>query len=480
MNKLIVFPHQLFDPYQLSELELDEIIIIEHPYFYQRLNFHKQKIILHFCSIREYQEELELAGYSVKLIDLAKAKNWRPNKQDDWLCFDPIEKKLQKTLKTWQKTTSLEVLESLNFLSSPEWLKEHFETHKWFMAKFYEEQRKHLQILVNENNKPLGGQWSFDEENRQKLPLKTIIPKNFNVPESRFYKEAIKFVKKNFPKNPGQIEEFIWPATRSQAESMFNHFLKHRFAQFGKFQDSIEQDQPFLFHSLISSSLNIGLLCPQYVVESALEYASKYEIPISSLEGFIRQIIGWREYVRAVYLFKGESMKKSNFWKFKKKKLSKKFYYANTGLLPLDNAIIRAQKYAYSHHIERLMVLGNFMLLTENHPAEVNRWFSEMYIDAYEWVMIANVFGMSQYADGGGIVTKPYISSSNYIRKMSHYKKDEWADIWDALYWHFVHKNRKILLKNQRYSMVMQNLSNMEAARLKEHLKIAKKFLKSI
>jgi deoxyribodipyrimidine photolyase-related protein len=203
--------------------------------------------------------------------------------------------------------------------------------------------------------------------------------------------------------------------------------------------------------------LNIGLITPDEVVNKAIKFSDKNNIPINSLEGFIRQILGWREFIKGLYLFEGEKQMNSNYWNANNK-LPEQFYNGTTGILPLDDSINKSLDYSYVHHIERLMILGNFMLLLEIHPKEIYKWFMEVFIDAYPWVMVANIFGMSQFADGGLMSTKPYISSSNYVIKMSNYKKDEWANTWDALFWNFINKHKDKIKLNPRMGMMVRLL----------------------
>ena len=195
------------------------------------------------------------------------------------------------------------------------------------------------------------------------------------------------------------------------------------------------------------------------------------KIPLTSLEGFVRQIIGWREFVRAVYLLKGSQQRSTNFWGHTRK-LPESFYTATTGVEPVDTTIRRLQKHAYTHHIERLMVLGNFMLLCEIDPDEVYRWFMEMFIDAYDWVMVPNIYGMNQYADGGLMTTKPYISSSKYILRMSDYEKGSWCDVWNSLYWRFINKHRDVFRKNPRMSFMVSAFDRMPDEKRNTHLSI--------
>jgi deoxyribodipyrimidine photolyase-related protein len=237
-------------------------------------------------------------------------------------------------------------------------------------------------------------------------------------------------------------------------------FLQKRFKNYGVYQDAIVQGQGTLFHSILTPMLNIGLIQPQDILDRSIQYALQNDIPINSLEGFVRQVLGWREYIRAVYVMKGVDERKKNFFQHTKK-IPASYWTGTTGIPPIDDAIKRINESAYAHHIERLMVIGNFMALQEFDPDEVYRWFMEMFIDAYDWVMVPNVYGMSQFADGGIMSTKPYISGSNYIRKMSHYPVGAWCDEWDGLFWRFIDKHRDFFLKNPRLSMMVRTLDKM-------------------
>ena len=225
--------------------------------------------------------------------------------------------------------------------------------------------------------------------------------------------------------------------------------------------------------------INIGLLEPLDVVLRAVHFAEKNNIPINSTEGFVRQIIGWREFIRGMYQCKGSYSRTKNFWSFKRK-IPKCFYDGTTGIDPIDNTIKTILKTGYCHHIERLMVLGNFMLLCEIEPDDVYKWFMELFIDAYDWVMVPNVYGMSLFADGGLFSTKPYISSSNYIRKMSNYKCGEWCEIWDGLFWRFIIKNESVFKMNPRTNMMVNLFKKMEETKKIKHLKIAEDFLSQL
>ena len=236
-------------------------------------------------------------------------------------------------------------------------------------------------------------------------------------------------------------------------------------------------DEIFLNHSVLSPMLNIGLITPNEVISEVLKH--KNDIPINSLEGFIRQIIGWREFIRGVYQYKGVQQRNSNFFDFKRK-MPKSFYDGSTGVFPFDNCIKKVLQNAYSNHIERLMILGNFMLLCEINPNDIYKWFMELYVDAYDWVMVPNIYGMSQFSDGGLMSSKPYISSSNYIKKMSNYKNGPWAVIWDALYWRFIDKQRQKLAKNIRMKFMINLFDKMDDEKKNLHISTANTFLKSL
>jgi len=240
-----------------------------------------------------------------------------------------------------------------------------------------------------------------------------------------------------------------------------------------------------LYHSLLSASLNIGLLTPQQVIDKTLKVYQQLKVPINSVEGFIRQIMGWREFIHVVYEREGRKQRTTDYWKFKRK-IPNSFWKGETGIEPVDNVIKHVLQNAYSHHIERLMVMGNFMLLCEFNADEVYEWFMQMYIDAYDWVMVPNTYGMTQFADGGLMMTKPYISSSNYILKMSDYKKDinndttSWQAIWDGLFWRFMHVHREYFESNPRLNMLLKSFDKMPEIKRKQHIGTAEDFLKKM
>jgi len=309
-------------------------------------------------------------------------------------------------------------------------------------------------FILMDGNTPQGGQWSFDEENRRKLPIKQL------------------------PSLPA-LSSNEYPTTTRDAKLWLDEFLHTRFELFGPYEDAIESGQNWLYHSVLSPMLNVGLLTPDYVVSQALLHAKTYKVPMNSVEGFIRQVIGWREFMRATYEDHGVSMRTGNHWQHTRP-MPEAFYKAQTGIDPVDDCISRVNEHAYCHHIERLMVLGGFMFLCEIHPDDIYKWFMELFIDSYDWVMVTNVYAMSQHADGGLITTKPYFSGSNYVIKMSHYKKGPWSEIWDALFWRWIIKNKDKLAGNHRWSMMCKNAEKMDEAKRQQHINTAEQFLKEL
>ena len=343
-----------------------------------------------------------------------------------------------------------------------------------FLHKFYINRRKELDIFMLKG-KPLFDKYSFDGDNRKKLPKDIKIPPTLAY-ENEFIKEALSYCKKF--KSVGICENFYYPTTFDEASLQLDYFLKEKFENFGFFQDAITKDvkQNFLFHSNISSSLNIGLIDLNELIEKIVNF----DAPYNAKEGFIRQIIGWREFMLRVYEDDGVKLRNSNFFEFKNK-IPKKIIKGKSGIQILDDTIKKLELTAYNHHIERLMILGNIFLLLEINPNEVYEFFMKNYIDAYDWVMVGNVYGMSGFSDGGSITTKPYISSSNYLLKMSDYSKNEsWCEILDALYWRFLYKYSFKFEKNPRMKMQIALLNKMPKYKLERHLFVAEKYLSEL
>jgi deoxyribodipyrimidine photolyase-related protein len=273
-------------------------------------------------------------------------------------------------------------------------------------------------------------------------------------------------VRKNFD-NPYELPlgDFRYPISRIEAFEWLENFLQHRLRDFGPYEDAIVKGEVFLNHSVLTPMLNVGLLSPREVIDRTLQYAAEHEVPMNSLEGFIRQVMGWREYIRMVYEWKGRIERTKNYWGFNRK-IPVDYWMGTTGIAPVDDTIRKVRETGYCHHIERLMIVGNFMLLNEFDPNEVYRWFMELFIDAYDWVMVPNVYGMSQFADGGLMATKPYISGSNYVMKMSNHGKGDWQETWDILFWRFIDNHRSFFQGNPRLNMMVRTLDKLSVEKL--------------
>ena len=327
---------------------------------------------------------------------------------------------------------------------------------------------------MDEYNKPIGGKWSFDEENRKKIPREINFPQKFQATETKHTKHLKQIVEEKFKNHVGSTDNFWICTTRQEAWRKFNYFIKEKIHLFGDYEDAVDQRDNFLFHSSLSPLMNLGLITPGEVVEKLKKIIGK--VKINSLEGYFRQIAGWREFIKGVYQSYDEKFEKTNF--FNHKRLMKKSWYdGSTGLLPLDYSINNASNYAWTHHIERLMIQANIMNLCEIEPANVYKWFMEHYMDSSEWVMYPNVFGMGLFSDGGIFSTKPYICGSSYFRKMMDFNKGEWCDILDGLYWRFINNNLDFFGKNPRLSMMVRVLEKMNEDRKKKIIELANIFI---
>lgn len=485
----IIFPHQLFRESCLLENK-HEIYLIEEYLFFRQYRFHKQKIAFHRASMKAYAHYLKEKYLAVHYIEasnpLSDIRNFTNEIRQKNIqvihVIDPVDNWLNKRLDLLAEHCTLHTSENPQFLNSAESLNSFFKAGKqsFFQTSFYKQQRKKWGILIDEANNPVGGKWTYDTENRKKYPANKMPP-NIQFPGSSvFWEEAVVYTNLHFPENPGQLTaERFYPITHLEADQWFDQFLTFRFFDFGKYEDAILKEYSILHHSVLSPLLNAGLIIPQETIKRSLEFADMENIPINSTEGFIRQIIGWREFIRGMYISKGSYSRTRNFWGFHRK-IPSSFYTGTTGIVPFDQTIKKVLKTGYCHHIERLMVLGNFMLLCEFDPDEVYRWFMELFIDAYDWVMVPNVYGMTLFADGGTFATKPYIGGSNYIRKMSNYSRGPWEHIWDGLFWRFVKNHEDFFRYNPRTSMLVHSLQRLPDEKINMHLENANAFLQKI
>ncbi len=479
----LVFPDQLFQEH--PALSKERLIFLIEDYLYFRVQpFHKQRLVLLKAAMLEYAGYLKERGYKVHLIESHElhargdfavhlaAKGIEDvhlaKPCDDWLVQD-----IQKAAEDhrWR----VHYYPSPGFLCTEEELTRYFDDKSHYsMASFYIYQRKRLDVLMS-GGKPMGGKYSFDTENRRRMPKHFAIPKLYTPPSRLSEVKAREYVEREFPQCPGESAPLWYPTTFDGARKALKSFIDTKLAHFGDFQDAIVKDEAFLFHSVLSPMINIGLLTPGIILKELFSATDNMLIPLNSLEGYVRQLIGWREFMRACYLLIGRRVRSSNHFEHQRP-IPACFWEGKTGIPPIDYTVQRVIKTGYCHHIERLMVLGNFLLLTETDPHEVYSWFMGNFVDAYDWVMVPNVYSMSQYADGGLITTKPYLSAANYILKMSDFEKGPWVDIWDGLFWRFICNHTELFDMNPRTTFLLKTFEkNPEKYKTKIH--VAEKWL---
>lgn len=465
---------------------------------------HIQKIVAFFASMRNFYQHLKEKGHQVIYYEIDAEENKHDlveNLQQLIAKYEiekfeyqlPDEYRLDEQLKNFCADLEIEteVFETEHFFTSRTDLAEFYEGKKEMtMEYFYRDMRKKHSILMQNEKNPEGGKWNFDKSNRKKWKGKPEIPhkKGFRKDVSKIVKQIqqqeIKTIGNIQPKN------FNWPTSRSDSLKVLNYFCKNLLPYFGDFQDAMHTEQFYLFHSRLSFALNSKMLSPQEVIEKVIDtyYENKEEIDISQVEGFVRQILGWREYMRGIYWKEMPGYRRSN--KLDNQNSLPDFYWnAETKMNCLHHAIKQSLEEAYAHHIQRLMITGNFALLTQVHPDEVDAWYLGIYIDAIEWVEMPNTRGMSQFADSGIVATKPYVSSGSYINKMSNYCKDchynvnkktgENACPFNSLYWNFLAEKRAHFKDNQRMNIMISLLDKMNSETLKKHQERAQKIIKN-
>lgn len=465
---------------------------------------HVQKVIGFFCAMRAFANELSVKGHQVIYYNLDDSQNTQKLTDNlkqlihqlDIEKFEyqlPDEYRLDEQLKVFCKELTIPTtfVDTAHFLTTRGELAEFFKGKKsYLMESFYRSMRKKYQILM-EGNKPITGKWNYDKENRKKLP-KDHVPtqplcfeRNVTVIYEMIQRAGVETIGNVNPK------KFLWPVNRVESLQLLDFFLSNCLHLFGTYQDAMTPNYWSLYHSRLSFSLNTKLLSPLEVVQSAVKYwqANQQKVSIAQIEGFIRQIIGWREYMRGIYWEKMPVYRQLNFFE-NKRSLPNFFWDGKTKMNCLKQAIGQSLDYAYAHHIQRLMVTGNFTLLAGIHPDEVDEWYLGIYIDALEWVEITNTRGMSQFADGGIVGTKPYASSANYLDKMSHYcntcyykkkeKTGERACPFNSFYWHFYFRNREKLEKNPRIGMAYRTWDKMSIDKKEAIIQQAEKYLENI
>ncbi|WP_422083899.1 cryptochrome/photolyase family protein [Ulvibacterium sp.] len=453
---------------------------------------HIQKVVAFFISMRNFAKELEKKGHKVIYLKIGDPENPQDLEKLITMYMEhsgaekfeyqlPDEYRLDSQLQSICPILGVETesYDTEHFYTTRHELKDFFKgKQQLIMESFYRMMRKKHDILMV-NGQPKGSKWNFDQSNRKKWKGTPRIPqeKMFGVDVSAVAQQ----IRSSGVETFGNLDEanFNWPVSRKDCLLMVHYFCEHLLKYFGDYQDAMHTDEKFLFHSRLSFAMNSKMLSPKEVVNQVLEYYDhhSHEIHISQIEGFIRQIIGWREYMRGIYWKEMPSYRDHNKLG-NYNKLPDFYWTGHTKMNCLKQAIQQSLDTAYAHHIQRLMVTGNFALLTQTHPDEVDQWYLGIYIDAVEWVEITNTRGMSQFADGGLVATKPYVSSANYINKMSNYctdchyspkqKTGEQGCPFNALYWNFLDEKKEYFVNNPRMSMMLNLLEKKDKPELRD------------
>ncbi|GGE39762.1 cryptochrome/photolyase family protein [Psychroflexus planctonicus] len=465
---------------------------------------HIQKVVAFFLSMRNFSESLQKDGHQVIYYNLDDEKNQQDLvanlkqiiKEENIEAFEyqlPDEFRLDKQLRDFCEEIELETksVDTEHFYTQRKDVAKFFEGKKEMtMEYFYRDMRKKHEIMMLDAKKPEGGQWNFDKSNRKKWTGKPEIPPHKNFKKN--VSEIIELLQKENIETIGRIEanNFSWPTSREECLEVLDYFCKKLLVHFGDYEDAMHTDEKFLFHSRLSFAMNTKMLSPKEIIDTTLDYyyEHKDEIDISQVEGFVRQILGWREFMRGIYWKEMPEYKQLNALG-NTNKLPDFYWTGKTKMNCMSHAINQSLDEAHAHHIQRLMVTGNFALLTMVDPDQVDEWYLGVYIDAIEWVELTNTRGMSQFADGGIVATKPYVSSGSYINKMSNYckschysvskKEGEKACPFNNLYWNFLYKNQEKFKNNQRMGMMMNLLKKMNKDTLNNHIQRSEEIIKN-
>ncbi|MEK9657286.1 MAG: cryptochrome/photolyase family protein [bacterium] len=485
---IVLFGDQLsFDLPSLSHVpkESSLVFMCEVSQEARYVPHHKKKIAFIFSAMRHFKDALIQKGYQVLYRSIDDADNQgsfykelcvlvQSHSFSSIIVTHPGEYRVLEMLQTLKKNISipLTILEDTRFLCGlDEFNSFAAEKKQLRMEYFYRYMRKKHAILVT-NNQPEGGQWNFDASNRQPLKDSVVIPHHTTFQADAISQEVIRLVNALFPDHFGDIAPFYFAVTHEQAKEVLKVFISERLPLFGRYQDAMKQEEAWLFHSHISFYLNCGLLNPKECIDAAVNAYYSGSAPLSSVEGFVRQLLGWREFIRGIYWLKMPNYQQLNALSATRP-LPSFFWTGETDMNCLKQALQETKTYAYNHHIQRLMILGNFLLLTGIAPQYVQEWYLSVYADAYEWVELPNVMGMILYADNGLFASKPYAASGAYIHRMSNYCKSCRYNVkehvgptacpFNYLYWNFIHSNTNVLSKNPRMRMIYNSLSRQSS-----------------
>ncbi|MDX1715993.1 MAG: cryptochrome/photolyase family protein [Anderseniella sp.] len=473
---------------------IDEATYVRH---------HKKKLAFVFSAMRHFAQELREAGWQVDYVKLDDDGNAgslkgeveraiQRHQADHVRMTEAGEWRLKDDVASWADDlgVEVEVLEDDRFICSHDRFRRWASDRKSLrMEYFYREMRRDTGLLVDEDGEPEGGQWNYDQDNRKPAGQDMFMPKPLQFEPDDITRDVMELVASRFEDNFGDLEPFCFAVTRADAEAALDHFIDEALACFGDYQDAMLEGEDYLYHSVLSPYINIGLLDPLDVCKRVVKAYEDGKAPLNAVEGFVRQIIGWREYVRGIYWLKMPDYAEENF--FEAERPLPAFYWTGeTDMACLAAAIGQTKRLAYAHHIQRLMVTGNFAMLAGVRPQAVHEWYLIVYADAYEWVELPNTLGMSQFGDGGLLASKPYASSGNYINKMSDHckgcsysvskKTGEGACPFNALYWDFLARNRGKLDGNPRMGQMFATWDRMGDDKKKQYRDSARAFLDAL
>ncbi len=460
------------------------IVMVEDESICRRRPYHQQKLGLVISAMREHANQLKRAGFTVNYFPLARNHSISTAVEQtaaavgarQLITFEITDRNLCAVLQRLCAKLDLHwhTLPDPGFLTSRSQFAD-FASGKTRlrMSSFYQDQRRRLQVLLEPDNTPVG-RWSFDEDNRKRLPGHQAVPDIPQVKHSQTTASALKEVAMRFHDHPGNAADLWMPTTRRGSLHRLKAFIEDRLIGFGTYEDALSQRSRTLFHSTLSPLINLGHLTPDEVLHKVMQASER--VPINDLEGFVRQLIGWREFMRGVYDCFGHQLRSANT-RSQNRGLARCWHTAATGIPPLDRAIKTQHQLAWNHHIERLMVIANIMNLCEIHPRAVYEYFMANYLDAYDWVMEPNVYGMGLNSEGGVFATKPYICASNYLLKMSDHKRGDWCDIVDGLYWRFIARHRNSIQRNARMANAARALDRLDNKRRTRITAAAERFL---
>jgi deoxyribodipyrimidine photolyase-related protein len=463
---------------------------------------HQQKIAFVLSAMRHFADWLRAEGLKVDYVKLDDPANTgsftgellrasKRHRARRIVVTEPGEYRVLAMMREWEATLGIpvEIRADDRFFASKERFARWANGRKSYrMEYFYREMRRETGLLMD-GDAPVGGQWNFDAENRKPLPRGKTLPVRKRFPPDAITREVLDLVRRRFAHHFGEPEPFGWAVTRHDALAGLRDFLSHALAHFGDYQDAMQTGEPFAYHSLLSPYLNVGLLTAHEVCTRAEAEYREGRAPLNAVEGFIRQILGWREYVRGIYWLRMPEYATTNALKAARA-LPKLYWTGETKMNCLAQVVADTRRYAYSHHIQRLMVTGNFALLAGVRPDEISAWYLAVYADAFEWVELPNTHGMAMFADGGLLASKPYAASGAYIDRMSDFCKDCAFDVkvksgprgcpFNYLYWAFLIRNEATLRGNPRMAMPYRTLSTWDVERKAALVREAEAFLDSM